>query len=336
MLDFGTLIILGLGFLAILTVWKGIYIVPQQSAWVVEKLGSFDRVLEPGLQFLMPYIERVAYRHSLKEYAHDVQEQTAITRDNVTLVLDGVIYLRIIDPYQASYGVSDPVYAVTQLAQTTMRSEIGKLALDESFEERERLNANIVLAINHAAQTWGIQCMRYEIKNISPPVNVLKAMELQMSAERQKRAEILQSEGARQSQINAAEGRKQEVLLIAEARKQEVVMASEAALTDQINRAKGEAEAILAVAEATAKGIHLVSEAITRQGGEQAVALRVAEQYVAAFSNLAKTSTTVLLPTDAGNTGTMVAQALTVFDTIRNASNNAAAISTGPWQKPNV
>lgn len=323
-MDFGTLIVLGLGFLAILTVWKGIYIVPQQSAWVVEKLGSFDRVLEPGLQFLMPYIERVAYKHSQKEYVHDVHEQTAITRDNVTLILDGVIYLRIIDPYQASYGVSDPVNAVTQLAQTTMRSEIGKLALDESFEERERLNANIVNAINIAAQTWGIQCMRYEIKNISPPVSVLKAMELQMSAERQKRAEILQSEGARQSQINAAEGKKQEV-----------VLASEASFTDQVNRAKGEAEAILAVAEATAKGIQVVADSITKQGGEQAVALRVAEQYIGAFGNLAKHGTTILLPANAGDAGGMVAQALTVFDSIRNASNNAASHSTGPWQKPN-
>jgi regulator of protease activity HflC (stomatin/prohibitin superfamily) len=334
--DFSNTIILGIGFLAVLTIWKGIYIVPQQSAWVVEKLGSFDRVLEPGLQFLFPYVERVAYKHSLKEYAHDVQEQTAITRDNVTLVLDGVIYLRIIDPYQASYGVSDPVYAVTQLAQTTMRSEIGKLALDESFEERERLNANIVTAINIAAQTWGIQCMRYEIKNISPPVNVLKAMELQMSAERQKRAEILQSEGARQSQINAAEGRKREVELIAEARKQEVVLASEAALTDQVNRAKGEAEAILAVAEATAKGIQMVAESITKQGGEQAVALRVAEQYVGAFSQLAQKGTTILLPANAGDAGGMVAQALAVFDTIKNSQNNALSSTTGPWQKPHA
>ena len=293
-------------FIAALVAWNGIKIVPQQSAWIIEKLGRFDRKLEPGMRFLVPFVERVAYRHSLKEYAYDVQEQTAITRDNVTLLMDGVIYVRIIDPIQASYGVSDPIYAVTQLAQTSMRSEIGKLSLDESFEERERLNTNIVNTINDAAQTWGIQCMRYEIKNISPPATVLKAMELQVAAERQKRAEILESEGERQAKIN-----------IAEADKQQVVLNSEAALTDQVNRAKGEAEAILAVAQATAQGIEMIASSITKQGGEEAVSLKIAEQYVHAFSNLAQDSTTVLLPANASDAGSMVAQALGVFDTIR-------------------
>ncbi len=306
-----------IGFIALLTIWKGVKIVPQQSAWIIEKLGRFDRKLEPGLNILIPFIERVAYRHSLKEYAFDVQEQTAITRDNVTLLMDGVIYVRIIDPVQASYGVSDPVYAVTQLAQTTMRSEIGKLALDESFEERERLNANIVNAINQASQTWGIQCMRYEIKNITPPTTVLKAMELQVAAERQKRAEILQSEGLRQSKINMAEGEKQEV-----------VLESEAAMTDQINRAKGEAEAIREVAHATAQGIELVAAAIQKSGGEQAVALKIAQQYVEAFSKLAKESTTLLLPANTGDAGAMVAQALGVFNTIQHSSGDHAG---GPW-----
>ncbi len=308
-------------FIVGLFVYKGIKIVPQQQAWIVEKLGKFDRTLEPGLQFLVPFIERVSYRHSLKEYARDVQEQTAITRDNVSLIIDGVIYVRIIDPKQASYGVNDPIYAVTQLAQTTMRSEIGKLALDESFEERETLNANIVRAINDAAQTWGVQCMRYEIKNINPPANVLKAMELQMTAERQKRAEILESEGERQSKIN-----------IAEADKRQVELASEAAKIDQINRAEGEAVAIMSVAEATARGIELVSEAITKQGGEQAVALKVAEQYVNAFSKLAKESTTVLLPANAGDAGSMVAQALGVFDAIKGNQNQARAVES-PWDR---
>ncbi len=305
-MDFGTALFFALGFIIFAALWKGIKIVPQQQAWIVEKLGRFDRKLEPGMRFLIPFVEAVAYRHSLKEYAYDVQEQTAITRDNVTLVMDGVIYLRIIDPVQASYGVSDPVYAVTQLAQTTMRSEIGKLALDESFEERERLNANIVNAINEAAQTWGIQCMRYEIKDISPPATVLKAMELQVAAERQKRAHILESEASRQSRINIAEGEKQEV-----------VLQSEGSMTDQINRARGEAEAILAVAEASAKGIELIAAAIRQQGGEDAVALKIAEKYVEAFGKLAQKGTTVLLPANASDAGGMVAQALAVFDTIR-------------------
>lgn len=317
-------ILLATLFIIGLFVYKGIKIVPQQQAWIVEKLGKFDRKLEPGMQFLIPFIERVAYRHSLKEYARDVQEQTAITRDNVSLIIDGVIYVRIIDPIQASYGVADPVYAVTQLAQTTMRSEIGKLALDESFEEREALNANIVKSINDAAQTWGVQCMRYEIKNINPPATVLKAMELQVAAERQKRAEILESEGDRQSKIN-----------IAEAEKRQVELASEASKVDQINRAQGEAAAILSVAEANAEGIRMVSEAIQASGGERAVAFKVAEQYVQAFGNLAKEGTTVLLPSNAGDAGSMVAQALGVFDTIRS-TGATSSLPDSPWGGQNT
>ena len=318
---FGAVFFSVIGFIAILVVFKGVKIVPQQQAWIIENLGKFDRQLEPGLNLLIPFVERVAYKHSLNEFAYDVQEQPAITRDNVTMMMDGVLYLRIIDPVQASYGVSDPIYAVSQLAQTTMRSEIGKLSLDQCFEERETLNANIVTAINQASQTWGVQCMRYEIKNITPPNSVLKAMELQVAAERQKRAEILQSEGLRQSKINMAEGQKQEV-----------VLNSEAALTDQVNRAKGEAEAIIAVAEATAKGIELIAKAIAAPGGEEAISLRVAEQYVSAFEKLAKTSTTVLLPANAGDTGSMVAQALTVFDQLKARTSEAKAASL-PWKK---
>lgn len=320
---FTPFLLLTVGFVGILVLFKGLKIVPQQSAWIIEKLGRFDRKLEPGLNILIPFIERVAYKHSLKEFAYDVQEQPAITRDNVTMMMDGVLYLRIIDPVQASYGVSDPIYAVSQLAQTTMRSEIGKLSLDQCFEERETLNANIVTAINQAAQAWGIQCMRYEIKNITPPASVLKAMELQVAAERQKRAEILQSEGLRQSKINMAEGAKQEV-----------VLNSEGALTDQVNRAKGEAEAILAVAEATAKGIELVAAAIQKGGGEEAVSMKIAEQYVVAFEKLAKTSTTILLPANANDAGSMVAQALTIFDQIRGQKGAAKEALKAPWGKP--
>ena len=311
-----------LGAIILITILKGVRTVPQQQAWIVESLGKFDRTLAPGVNFLIPYIQSVAYKHSLKETAVEVPEQAGITRDNVTLMLDGILYVRIIDPVAASYGVNNPTNAVMLLAQTTMRSEIGKLTLDKTFEERETLNANIVTAINQAAQSWGIQCMRYEIKNITPPTSVLKAMELQVAAERQKRAVILESEGKQQAQINAAQGAKQQV-----------VLGSEAALTDQVNRAKGEAEAILAVAEATAKGIELVASAIGKQNGSDAVSLRVAEQYVGAFKELAKESTTVLMPANAGDAGSMIAQALTVFDSIRGKSAAAVTAQPSPWNK---
>lgn len=308
------------GVIVLILIFMGIKTVPQQQAWIIESLGKFDRKLEPGLNFLIPFYQKVAYKHSLKETAIDVPEQAGITRDNVTLTLDGILYMRVIDPVAASYGVSNPLYAVSQLAQTTMRAEIGKLTLDKTFEERETLNANIVTAINAAAQNWGIQCMRYEIKNITPPNTVLKAMELQVAADRQKRATILESEGKQQAQINAAQGAKQQV-----------VLASEGAMTDQVNRAKGEAEAIMAVAEATAKGIEFVASAINKSGGEEAVALKIAEQYVGAFKELAKESTTVLLPANANDAGSMVAQALTIFDTIKHKA--AAGAGTGPWEK---
>lgn len=317
---------IALGLVILLIIFNGAKTVPQQQAWIVENLGKFDRKLEPGLNIIIPFIQRVAYKHSLKEMAVDVPEQAGITRDNVTLALDGVLYVRIIDPVAASYGVSDPIYAVQLLAQTTMRSEIGKLTLDKTFEERETLNANIVAAINQAAQSWGIQCMRYEIKNITPPNSVLKAMELQMAADRQKRATILESEGKRQSQINVAEGKKQEI-----------VLQSEAVQIEQINRAKGEAEAILAVAEANAKGISLIAESIQRAGGSEAVSFKIAEQYVAAFSELAKTTNTVLMPSNPGDAGSMVAQALTVFDSIKNKTAYAPqAPAKGPWGGDNA
>lgn len=341
--DFITVLAFFIGIVALVTIFKCVRMVPQQSVWIVERFGKYSRSLTAGLNFLTPFIETVAYKQGLKEYAMDVPEQSAITRDNVTLVLDGIIYLKITDPYQASYGVSNPVFAVVQLAQTTMRSEIGKLSMDAAFEERDQLNTNIVTAINQAAQTWGIQCMRYEIRNISPPTSVLKSMEMQVSAERQKRALILESEGKRQSQINVAEGLKQEtilkaegqrqqVVLNAEARKQEVVLQSEASQIDQINRARGEAEAITTIAEATAFGIQKVAAAISAPGGREAIELKVAEQYVDAFKNLAKTSTTVLLPANAGDAGSMVAQAMTVFDTVRNSRDvSAASVVNSPW-----
>jgi regulator of protease activity HflC (stomatin/prohibitin superfamily) len=346
MSDFVTFLLFFIGIIAVVAVFKGIRMVPQQSVWIVERFGKYSRSLNPGLNFLTPFIENVAYKQTLKEYAMDVAEQTAITRDNVTLVLDGLIYIKITDPYMASYGVSNPVYALVQLAQTTMRSEIGKLTMDSAFEERDQLNTNIVTAINAAAQTWGIQCMRYEIRNISPPTSVLKSMEMQVSAERQKRALILESEGKRQSQINVAEGFKQEtilkaegqrqqVVLNAEARKQEVVLQSEAAQVDQINRANGEAQALTTMAEATAISIQKIATAINAPGGREAIELKVAEQYVDAFKGLARTGTTILLPANVGDAGSMVAQAMGVFETLRgNRADPAIAAAVSPWVKP--
>jgi len=317
----GAILSLILALFAVITVFKGVRIVPQQQVWIVERLGRFQGALQPGLNLILPYIDVVRYKHSLKEDAVDVNSQSAITKDNVTLTLDGVIYVRIIDPKMASYGVEDPYFALTQLAQTTMRSEIGKMTMDNTFEERETLNTNIVNSINEAATSWGIQCMRYEIKDINPPSSVLKAMEQQVTAERQKRADILESEGKRQSSINVAEGQKQEV-----------VLESEAAKTDQINRAEGEAQAILTVATATAESIRQVAIAIESAGGEKAVSLRIAEQYVAAFGNLAQEGTTVLLPANTGDAGSMVAQALSVYESIKGGT--AKDVATTPWTGP--
>ena len=297
---------LTIAFLAFLVVVKGVKFVPQQQVWVVERMGRYRASMQAGLNFLIPFIDNITYRHSLKEEAVDIPSQTAITKDNVTLIIDGILYLKITDPKQASYGVGDARYAITQMAQTTMRSELGKMTLDRTFLERDNLNVSIVQSINEASVVWGIQCLRYEIKDITPPDNVRQAMELQVAAERKKRAEVLDSEGKRQSQINIAEGIKQEV-----------VLKSEAAMTDQINRAKGEAEAILQVAKATAEGIEMVAASIDKSGGEKAVALRLAEQYIEAFSKLAKENNTLILPAKTDDAGSMVAQALSIFNSIQ-------------------
>ena len=297
---------LTIAFLAFLAVVKGVKFVPQQQVWIVERMGRYRASMQAGLNFLIPLIDNISYRHSLKEEAVDIPSQTAITKDNVTLIIDGILYLKITDPKQASYGVGDARYAITQMAQTTMRSELGKMTLDRTFLERDNLNVSIVENINEASVVWGIQCLRYEIKDITPPDNVRQAMELQVAAERKKRAEVLDSEGKRQSQINIAEGIKQEV-----------VLKSEAAMTDQINRAKGEAEAILQVAKATAEGIEMVAASIDKSGGEKAVALRLAEQYIEAFSKLAKENNTLILPAKTDDAGSMVAQALSIFNSIQ-------------------
>jgi regulator of protease activity HflC (stomatin/prohibitin superfamily) len=296
---------------------KGVKIVPQQQAWVIERLGKFNSVLQAGLNFIIPFVDRVAYKHTLKEDAMDVKQQAAITNDNVTLLIDGLLYVKIIDPMAASYGISDPYYAIMQLAQTTMRSEIGKLPMDRTFEERTTLNTNIVSVINEAAESWGIQCMRYEIRDIQPPATVLKAMELQVAAERQKRALILESEGQRQSKILESEGKRQSQINFAEGEKQLVVLQSEAAQIDQQNRASGEAAAITMIAQATAQSIEVIGKSLASSGGEQAASLKIAESYVEAFRELAQKGTTVIVPANANDASSMVTQALTIFDAVK-------------------
>ncbi|NWH66707.1 STML2 protein, partial [Geococcyx californianus] len=291
----------------------GVLFVPQQEAWVVERMGKFHRILEPGLNFLIPLLDRIRYVQSLKEIVINVPEQSAVTLDNVTLQIDGVLYLRVMDPYKASYGVEDPEYAVTQLAQTTMRSELGKLSLDRVFRERESLNASIVDAINQASDCWGIRCLRYEIKDIHVPPRVKESMQMQVEAERRKRATVLESEGTRESAINVAEGQKQAQIL-----------ASEAEKTEQINKAAGrEANALLVKARAKAEAIQLLAAALAQQHGSAAASLSVAEQYVSAFSKLAKDSNTLLLPANTGDVTNMVAQALGIYATLTKPQGKA-------------
>ena len=304
----------GLAILAIVLVKSSIKFVPQNRAFVVERFGKYNKSMEAGLNFLVPFIDKVAYDRSLKEQAVDVPSQAAITRDNISLVVDGVLYLKVIDPYKASYGVDDYVYAVTQLAQTTMRSEIGKIELDKTFEEREVLNTNIVAAINEASGPWGVQVLRYEIKDIEPPRTVLDAMERQMKAEREKRAVILESEGERQSAINVAEGNKQAVVLAAEADKAE-----------QILRAEGEAQAIIAVAEAKAKALEVVGAIAIQESGQKAVQLELAEQAITAKEAIARESSVVLLSDDKTGASNIVAEAMTIINALNKKQSAEAA-----------
>lgn len=286
-----------------------VFFVPQRFAYVIERFGKFDRVVDAGIHFIVPIIDRVAYIHSLKEQTIPIAQQMAITMDNVYISIDGVLYLQIVDPVKASYGVTNIYYAMTQLAQTTMRSELGKITLDKTFAERESLNANIVESINSAAEPWGVKCLRYEIRDITPPESVRHAMELQAEAERRKRATILDSEGAQQSDINLADGARQAAVLTAQ----------------------GEAAAIIARAEATAKGINLVAEAIANQGGHNAVTLRVAEQYIEAFGNIAKQGNTILLPANSGDASSMIAQAMSIYNSLSPTKNGN---QTSPQQSP--
>ncbi|RVE52725.1 hypothetical protein evm_002598 [Chilo suppressalis] len=293
------------------------YRVPSNKAWVVERMGKFHRILEPGLNLLWPIVDKIKYVQSLKEIAIDVPKQSAITSDNVTLSIDGVLYLRIIDPYLASYGVEDPEFAITQLAQTTMRSELGQISLDKVFRERESLNVSIVHAINKASEAWGITCLRYEIRDIKLPTRVHEAMQMQVEAERRKRAAILESEGVRAADINVAEGKRQARILASEAEKQE-----------QINKASGEAQAMLAVAEARARGLKLVANALADRDSKHAASLTLAEQYVAAFNKLARTNNTLILPANAGDVSNIVAQAMSIYSTV--TAHNMQSIQSQP------
>jgi regulator of protease activity HflC (stomatin/prohibitin superfamily) len=303
----------GFAVLSIVLLKSSIKFVPQNSAFVVERFGKYNKTMVAGLNFLMPFIDKIAYDRSLKEQAVDVPSQGAITRDNITLVVDGVLYLKVLDPYKASYGVDSYVYAVMQLAQTTMRSEIGKMELDKTFEERESLNVNIVQQINEAASPWGVQVLRYEIKDIEPPRTVLEAMERQMKAEREKRAAILESEGERQSAINVAEGQKRSIVLAAEADKEE-----------QILRAEGEAQAIIAVADARAKALEVVGAIAMQEPGQKAIQLDLAESAIKAKEAIARESSVVLLSDEKTNASNIVAEAMTIINAINKKSGNGS------------
>jgi regulator of protease activity HflC (stomatin/prohibitin superfamily) len=291
-----------LALFAVILLIKSIKVVPQQNAYVVQRLGKFHEVLQPGINFIIPFVDSIAYKHSLKEMAMDIPEQICITKDNVQVAVDGVVFIQVVDARQASYGIANYKFAVGQLAQTTMRSEIGKIDLDKTFEERTNINSQVVASIDEASIGWGVKTLRYEIKNITPPKTVLMAMEKQMQAEREKRAVILQSEGEKQSAINQAEGQKEKVVLESEALRQQ-----------QINEAEGQAEAIRSIALATADGIRAVASSLNEKGGMEAVQLRVAEQMVEQYGKLAKSTNTMILPANFADMGSMITAAMGVI-----------------------
>ena len=297
-MDLGFMAVIGLVFVVLIIIAKIAVVVPQQNAYVIERLGKFNKSLNAGFHLLWPFVDKIAYKHSLKEQATDIDEQVCITKDNVQVGVDGVLYMQVLDPSRASYGIGNYMFAISQLAQTTLRSEIGKIDLDRTFEERGQINQNVVSELDKASDPWGVKVLRYEIKNINPPQDVLGAMEKQMRAEREKRAVILTSEGERDAKINEAEGEKQQV-----------IKASEASKTQQINEAQGEAEAILAVASATAGGLREVASAVTDQGGPDAMQLRIAEQYITQFGKLAKAGNTFVVPSNLADLTSMMALA---------------------------
>ncbi len=292
---------------------KTAVVVPQQSAFVVENLGKYSRTLQAGFHILIPFIERVAYKHTLKEQAQDVPEQVCITRDNVQVGVDAVLYLQVLDARRASYGIGDYLFGISQLAQTTLRSEVGKIDLDRTFVERANINASVVTELDKASNPWGVKVLRYEIRNINPPEDVLRAMEKQMRAEREKRAVVLTSEGERDAKINVADGEKERVIRESEAAKQR-----------QINEAEGQAQAILAVARATAQGLRDVAESLRTEGGEAAMQLRIAEQYVEQFGNLAQEGNTFVVPANLTDIASMIALAGGMLRTPAGSGSGAA------------
>ena len=299
----GALIVVGvLAVVALIVIIKTAVVVPQQSAYVVERRGKYHATLQAGFHVLVPFVDRIAYRHSLKEVAIDIPEQVCITRDNVQVAVDGILYLKVLDASRASYGIADYRFALVQLAQTTLRSEIGKIDLDRTFEERMHINVSVVSELDKASEPWGVKVLRYEIKNITPPHDVLAAMEKQMRAEREKRAVILTSEGERDAAINNAEGKKQQV-----------IKASEAVKQQKINEAEGEAASIVARAQATAEGLRKVAEALQNKGGNEAMQLRVAEQYIIRFGEIAKETNTVVIPANLADVGSIIGTALTMI-----------------------
>lgn len=300
----GTLL-LGIFFfvLAIFFAYKSVQVVPQQSAWIVERLGKFHGVLNPGLNFLVPFVDRVAYKHSLKEIPLDTPAQVCITRDNTQLSVDGVIFFQVTDPQRASYGTSNYVIAITQLAQTTLRSVIGRMELDKTFEERDLINSEVVNAIDAAALNWGVKVLRYEIKDLTPPAVILQAMQQQITAEREKRALIAESEGRKQEQINLATGAKQAAIAQSEGEKQA-----------EINKAEGQATATLAIAKATAEAIRMVANATEENGGMTAVNMQIADKYIAAFQELARTNNTLIVPANMGDMTSMISAAMKIVN----------------------
>ncbi|TAK36671.1 MAG: paraslipin [Chloroflexota bacterium] len=298
----GLIVVAALAVIIVIIVIKTAIVVPQQSVFVVERLGKYSNTLEAGLHILVPFVDAIRYKHSLKEIAVDIPEQICITKDNVQVTVDGVLYMKVLNAERASYGITDYKFAITQLAQTTLRSEVGKIDLDRTFEERTYINTAVVSELDKASEPWGVKVLRYEIKNITPPVDILAAMEKQMRAEREKRAMVLTSEGTRDAAINSAEGEKQQVIKASEAKKQQ-----------QINEAEGQAAAILTVATATADGIRRVAEAIQAPGGFEAVQLRVAEQYIDQFGNLAQEGNTLIVPATLSDVASMIAMAMNVI-----------------------
>ncbi|WP_338849399.1 stomatin-like protein [Massilia sp. W12] len=286
---------------AIVFVIQTIKVVPQQHAWVLERLGRYHGTLGPGLNIVIPFIDRIAYKHSLKEIPLDVPPQVCITRDNTQLQVDGILYFQVTDAMRASYGSSNYILAITQLAQTTLRSVIGRMELDKTFEEREHINSAVVAAVDESAVNWGVKVLRYEIKDLTPPAEILHSMQQQITAEREKRALIAASEGRKQEQINIATGERESAIARSEGEKQAA-----------INHAQGQAAAIIAIAQANAEALNLVARAISSQGGSEAVALKVAEQYVAAFANLAKTNNTMIVPANLTDVSSVIATAMQV------------------------